>query len=276
MVATDRAANNKFTYLFCEWQHKTIGDFVSFMRSNFDLPSFSIHCQVDKKTVEDRFKKMNETEEINEDAAAELEESNKKAEKNKADVESTFAEFKGKVRIITLACDGSTETQVNNLKSHFSAKVIIVNHEKKLEVDTTLSNLAIKYNMVYLSVYQLIRAHIGNNTAIGKALVASRKKKNLTASSMVADDQFEEGEFSAVHYDMELVIKLIQATITEKRTTQQFILLEGLCNNRKLQDENDKLSLRYMDELFQIEKHIGEVSAVSSLQFVMEPTTFTD
>lgn len=49
---------------------------------------------------------------------------------------------------------------------------------------------------------------------------------------------------------MELVVRLIQATIAEKRTNQQFILLEGLCNNRKLYDENEKLSLRYMDELF--------------------------
>lgn len=158
------------------------------MRKEFGLPSFSIHCQADKKTVEERYKKQNETEEIGEDAAAELEDSNKKSEKNRAEVEATFAESKGKVRLINISCDGSSETQVNNLKSHFSAKVIIVNHEKKLEVDTTLSNLAIKYNMLYLSVYQLIRSNISNNTAIGKSLVASKKPKSLAASSVVAND----------------------------------------------------------------------------------------
>lgn len=31
-----------------------------------------------------------------------------------------------------------------------------------------------------------------------------------------------------------------------------------------------------MDELFQIEKHIGEVSAVSSLQYALEATTFIE
>jgi len=32
-------------------------------------------------------------------------------------------------------------------------RVILVNHEKRLSVDTTCANLAIKYNMLYLSAY---------------------------------------------------------------------------------------------------------------------------
>jgi hypothetical protein len=58
---------------------------------------------------------------------------------------------------------------------------------------------------------------------------------------------------------------MIQATIAEKRSTEEYILLEGLCNNIKLSNEDDRLSLRYMDELFAIEKVIGEVAAVISL-----------
>lgn len=88
----------------------------------------------------------------------------------------------------------------------FSVKVILVNHEKRLEVDTPCSNLAIKYNMLYLSVYQLIKAHISQNTAIGKALVASKKIKPLTKQAKEHDDQFQENEFSAVHFDRSLVI----------------------------------------------------------------------
>jgi hypothetical protein len=75
---------------------------------------------------------------------------------------------------------------------------------------------------------------------------------------------------------MNIVIKLIQQTIAERRTNQRFILLEGLCNNRKLENEDDQLSLRYMDEMFQIEKNIGEITAVIGLQYQAEPTTFTD
>jgi len=62
-----------------------------------------------------------------------------------------------------------------------------------------------------------------------------------------------------------LVIRLVKSTITERRTNQRFILLEGLCNNKKLELETDKLSLRFMDEAFQIEKNIGNINAVLSL-----------
>ena len=43
------------------------------------------------------------------------------------------------------------------------------------------------------------------------------------------------------------------------RDKQEFILLEGanLCD--KLSQVDSKLQLRYMDELFLIEKHFGEV-----------------
>ena len=59
---------------------------------------------------------------------------------------------------------------------------------------------------------------------------------------------------------------LLKETITEKRTNQKFVLLEGLCNNSKLKDEDDQMELRYMDELFMIETIVGEVAAVISLQ----------
>jgi hypothetical protein len=87
--------------------------------------------------------------------------------------------------------------------------VIIVNHEKQLAVDTTLSNLAIKYNMLYLSVYQLIKNSIENNSAIGQQLSKSYKPKELTQQIVDSHDEFNESTFSAVHYDMNIVIRLI-------------------------------------------------------------------
>jgi hypothetical protein len=63
--------------------------------------------------------------------------------------------------------------------------------------------------MLYLSIYQLIKSHIKANTPQGKALLASRKLKSLT-DDLAAADEFEEAEFSPVHYDMELVVKLVQ------------------------------------------------------------------
>jgi len=71
-------------------------------------------------------------------------------------------------------------------------------------------------------------------------------------------------------------MKLVQLTIAERRTNQRIILLEGLCNAAKMENEADKLSLRYMDEIFQIEKSIGEIAAVISLQYASESTTFAE
>lgn len=69
LIAADRAANQKFTYLFESWMHKSASDFIGFMNLHFGLPNFVINTTCDKKTAEERYKKKNETEEVPEDAA---------------------------------------------------------------------------------------------------------------------------------------------------------------------------------------------------------------
>jgi len=46
--------------------------------------------------------------------------------------------------------------------------------------------------------------------------------------------------------------------------------LEGFCNSGKLIFDDDRLELRFMDELFQIERNLGEVQAIIGLQFNSE------
>jgi hypothetical protein len=152
--------------------------------------------------------------------------------------------------------------------------VILINHENRLHVDTACANLAIKFNMLYVSVFQLIKEHIDKQTPIGKALAKSyqtRDLKDVSSVKVMDKDSLarQEFEFSAVHYDLPIVIQLIKETIMAKRTTQQFILLEGLCNSTKLSRESDRLELRQMDEFFALEKSIGEVNSVISL--ISEP-----
>ena len=73
-----------------------------------------------------------------------------------------------------------------------------------------------------------------------------------------------------MHFDLDVVIDLIKYTISQVRQQQKYILLEGFCNSKKLIFDDDRLELRFMDELFQIEKNIGEVQAIVSLQFNYE------
>uniref|UniRef100_A0A7S3CSN3 Uncharacterized protein n=1 Tax=Strombidium rassoulzadegani TaxID=1082188 RepID=A0A7S3CSN3_9SPIT len=63
---------------------------------------------------------------------------------------------------------------------------------------------------------------------------------------------------------------MIRETISEKRSNQKYVILEGMCNSTHLSDFNDQLELRFMDELFKIEKIIGEVEAIISFQYQLE------
>lgn len=127
-----------------------------------------------------------------------------------------------------------------------------------MTVDTTCANLAIKYNFLYISVYQTIKQHIETNTDLGKRLLATKKSKDIRLQTQ-AKDEFLEIDYSAVHFDLDLVVELVKQTIASVRRNQKFILLEGFCNSGKLIFDDDRLELRYMDELFLIEKQIGEV-----------------
>jgi len=101
---------------------------------------------------------------------------------------------------MNLDTSGSLDTTKKAVKKLFSPKVIIVNHEKRLGVDVTCANLAIKFNLLYISVYQLIRQHIEGNTPWGKKLMATRRFKEISLTTQVRDE-FNEAEFSAVHFN---------------------------------------------------------------------------
>lgn len=106
--------------------------------------------------------------------------------------------------IINLKTDLSLESTVAILRNIYSAKVVIINHEKRLQVDTASSNVAIKYNMLYLSVYQLIKQHIEGNTSFGQQLNACYNPKTLSETALVAQglsDETGESTYNPVHYD---------------------------------------------------------------------------
>jgi hypothetical protein len=92
---------------------------------------------------------------------------------------------------------------------------MIVNHEKRLGIDTTCSNLALKYNMIYISAYQLIKNHITNGTDWGQKLVACQKNKEIQLTTQVRDE-FNEHEYSPVHFDKQVIMDLLKFTINKE------------------------------------------------------------
>jgi len=61
---------------------------------------------------------------------------------------------------MSLDTSRSLESTLRDLRRSFAPGVIIVNHEKRFNIDIVVANLAIKYNLLYISVYQLIKQHI--------------------------------------------------------------------------------------------------------------------
>lgn len=123
--------------------------------------------------------------------------------------------------------------------------------------------------MIYISAYQLIQKNIEGNTAWGQRLLDAKLNKEISINTQVTDE-FKELEYSPVHFRQDLVMDLINETIREQRGDQMYIILEGLCNSEKLVNQNDKLELRFMDEFQNIEKNIGQVAGVISLQYSYE------
>ena len=106
--------------------------------------------------------------------------------------------------------DGTME----EIRRIFSPKVILLVHDKRFVTDTPCCNLAIKYNLIYICVFQLIRDEIKNQTELGAKLLATQKPKSINTFD-IENDEFEEQKYSAAHFDSSLVLQLIKKTIMQ-------------------------------------------------------------
>lgn len=91
----------------------------------------------------------------------------------------------------------------------------MVNHESSLRssVDTACSNLAIRYNCLYLSTYQIIKKQIEQGTAWGQKLLANRSENVLIDQVSSGKDTFNEAQYSAAHFPLGTVLQLLKETV---------------------------------------------------------------
>jgi hypothetical protein len=246
---------------------------MNFACEAFGPPSFWIPLSCSNETAGKRWGAKNDSEDVPEEQAEELKNDQAAAEAQMTEINEFNASMGGDIKCIELGpTDCSQATTFADLKSKFSAKIILLNHDPRLQVDIPASNLAIKYNMLYLSVPQLIGENIKNNTKLGQKLAASKQEKPLIEAfnSIGIVDPHNEAEFSGAHFDPSVVMEVIQQTVSERRSDQSFILLEGVCNSGKLSNEEDKLGSRDMDEFFMIEKCLGDIEACVSFTYNKE------
>ena len=227
LIQRDKKAGKRVLYVFDGFPgHKTAADFAKFTRDKIRCPAdFIVSCQINQDgqgTLPQRFKKKLEVE-------ADLSEEQQDQYRNimndyQSNVEPYISQFSestietGRTRLVLIDTTASSEEYVaNTLKDFLAPKVILLNHEKRVPVDVVAANIAIKFNFMYISVYQCIKNHIENNTAWGKKLMLTKKAKLLSLGQFEGKDEFNEEEYSAVHYDLDLVIGLIKETIGKER-----------------------------------------------------------
>jgi adenylate kinase family enzyme len=163
IAKTIQAAGPGSKFLFDSYTHPTDEGFLAFI-SKFGSPSFVIILTADEQFIKERWMKRNEVEDFPEDQLETLKADSNTNKARRQFLLNTFEATPGRVSIISLNTSTSIESTMKELQNKVSPKVVLVNHEKKLPVDTTCTNLAIKYNMIYISAYQVIKNHIEQGT----------------------------------------------------------------------------------------------------------------
>ena len=271
---TTENSPGKVRFIFDGYMHATPQEFVAFALK-LGVPKFTITLTAPSKVIRERWCKANEADEVGEEKEEELKASAEADIKKRDDMFKALQGYESRFKRLHFETDKSLETTLSQINKNFQPRVLIINHEKRLGIDTTCANLAIKYNMIYISAYQVIKNHIQKETEWGKRLLATKRVKELSQSSQ-ARDEFNELEYSAVHFDLETVMAMIKDTILQKKTNQNVIILEGMCNTTKLQETDDQLELRVMDEIMSIERNIGDIAGIIGLQFGYEAETIKE
>jgi len=138
-------------FIFRGYPQKKLEDFLKFI-APFGNPEFILALTCKDDIVRQRYMKKHEVDDVNEEQQAELTEDSKLNKKIRTELTNHFKE----VPVVNIDTGkDSMETVARALADKFAAKIILVNHESSLRgsVDTACSNLAIRYNCLYVSAY---------------------------------------------------------------------------------------------------------------------------
>lgn len=146
------AAHKSSTFIF-DGMHASPSRFLTWATESLGPPSFWLPVSCDSNTAGERLKVKNEQDDLNEENVAELKEMDDAAKAQCAELAKIFENFGNMQTFETLKTDKSEESTRADLIGLFRAKIVIVNHSPSLQVDVPCANLAIRYNMLYLSVH---------------------------------------------------------------------------------------------------------------------------
>lgn len=150
-----RGSGQRAKFVFDGYTHKSDEEFIGFTQQ-FGCPDFVLFLSAAERTIKERWCKKNEAEEVPEETLEGMRANAADAAQRREALMGFYAnEYGDRVNCMQLNTSNvaSLESLTKDLNNKFSPKVVLVNHEKSLGVDNTCSNLAIKYNMIYISAY---------------------------------------------------------------------------------------------------------------------------
>ena len=188
-IKTAQASGKRCKFVFDGFSHSTDEAFFAFI-AQFGVPEFLMCLTAEQPTINDRWCKKNEAEEVGEEGAEAIKTDSASNSARRQKFITKFEQYGGRVNILHLNTSqvSSIESTTKDLNNKFAPKVILVNHQKALGVDNTCSNLAIKYNMIYISAYQVIKQNITQKTEWGQKLQANRRPRGIDSALNVQDN----------------------------------------------------------------------------------------
>ena len=219
-------------------------------------PMRFIELMCDPKELTKRYMKKGELAEMNEEEKGKFE---KKMEAyNGTKKELAVVAGNKSVRYHEIKTDGPEDKLGPEVKEIFEPRLILLKHDSDINVGVVLMNLGIRYGFLFLDLANLIKQEIEDQTPIGKQLAQTKKPRELSKEYAGTDDS----KYCAIHYELKTVVNLIKQTIKKKGSKSQYIVINGFLNAHKLESWEEKQEFRAMDELFAIEKEIGQVRTV--------------
>jgi adenylate kinase len=218
-------------------------------------PAFYLELAYDPKEVKNRYMKKNEVGELNEEDNARIDKQIEDFDKTRGMIDNLLAELDGMTNHYELSADTTEKELENSIREVFEPKLVLLKWDGDASMSDVFVNLALKYSFLYISIPELIKREVSKRTSIGIELSLTKKPKELII----------EDEYSAAHYENGLILRLLKENMKKIAGKYQTAFVYGYLSSYKLKGWEEMQQFRVMDELFALEKEVGEIKSIINI-----------
>jgi len=218
-------------------------------------PTFYLELAFDPKEIKKRYMKKNEMVELNEEDNAKIDKQIEDFGKTRGMIDSLLAELDVVINHYELNTDTTEEELKNSIREVFEPKLVLLKWDGDRSISEVFVNLALKYSFLYISIPELIKYETSQRTPIGIELLQTKKPKELIV----------EDSYSAAHYENRLILRLLKENMKRIAGKYQIAFIYGYLSSYKLKGWEEMQQFRVMDELFLLEKEVGQIMSIINI-----------